>query len=141
VRFSSFEPILIWKLISAAYFLFILVVNQTILIRENFGDTALGTCRETIEGGEHYRVWRQNGTAVRLVVLLYLSLRFCTDREVCWFVGKHWSLVLGCFFRDEFRKQPHDYRQRVSFSFHPPSPSSNRTNPNTLIDTTSDEMM
>jgi hypothetical protein len=39
-------------------------VNQTILIRENFGDTVLGTCKESIDGGEHYRVWRQNGSAV-----------------------------------------------------------------------------
>lgn len=37
-------------------------INQTILLRENFGDTVLGTCKETIDGGEHYRVWRQNGS-------------------------------------------------------------------------------
>ncbi|GAA5840379.1 hypothetical protein JCM3766R1_000270 [Sporobolomyces carnicolor] len=37
-------------------------INQTILLRENFGDTVLGTCKETFDGGEHYRVWRQNGS-------------------------------------------------------------------------------
>ncbi|GAA5989414.1 hypothetical protein JCM5350_000695 [Sporobolomyces pararoseus] len=37
-------------------------LNQTILLRENFGDTVLGTCKETIDGGQHYRVWRQNGS-------------------------------------------------------------------------------
>lgn len=36
--------------------------NQTTLLRENFGDPAFGTCRETFDGGFHYRVWRQNGT-------------------------------------------------------------------------------
>jgi len=85
-----------------------LAVNQTILIRENFGDTALGTCRETIEGGEHYRVWRQNGTAVRFDLLLYpFEDRF--DTEDAAHVGQYWSLVLGCFFRDGFTKQPYDY--------------------------------
>ncbi|GAA5900071.1 uncharacterized protein JCM6883_006083 [Sporobolomyces salmoneus] len=38
-------------------------INQTILLRENFGDSVLGTCKESIDGGEHYRVWRQNGSA------------------------------------------------------------------------------
>ncbi|GAA6061474.1 hypothetical protein JCM10212_002553 [Sporobolomyces blumeae] len=37
-------------------------INQTILLRENFGDLSVGTCRETVQGGYHYRVWRQNGT-------------------------------------------------------------------------------
>lgn len=36
--------------------------NQSTLLRENFGDPAFGTCRETFDGGFHYRVWRQNGT-------------------------------------------------------------------------------
>ncbi|POY75219.1 hypothetical protein BMF94_1851 [Rhodotorula taiwanensis] len=37
--------------------------NQSGLLRENFGDPGFGTCRETFEGGYHYRFWRQNGTA------------------------------------------------------------------------------
>ncbi|GAA6038153.1 hypothetical protein JCM8097_005764 [Rhodosporidiobolus ruineniae] len=38
-------------------------INQTTLLRYNYGDPSLGTCWETINGGSHYRVWRQNGTA------------------------------------------------------------------------------
>ncbi|GAA5942175.1 uncharacterized protein JCM15063_002030 [Sporobolomyces koalae] len=37
-------------------------INQTILLRENFGDTVVGTCKETFDGGYHYRVWKQNGS-------------------------------------------------------------------------------
>ncbi|GAA5850483.1 hypothetical protein JCM8547_001888 [Rhodosporidiobolus lusitaniae] len=37
-------------------------INQTTLLRYNYNDPYLGTCYETINGGSHYRVWRQNGT-------------------------------------------------------------------------------
>ncbi|GAA6007042.1 hypothetical protein JCM10207_009181 [Rhodosporidiobolus poonsookiae] len=37
-------------------------INQTTLLRYNYGDPYIGTCYETINGGSHYRVWRQNGT-------------------------------------------------------------------------------
>ncbi|GAA5983621.1 hypothetical protein JCM11641_007302 [Rhodosporidiobolus odoratus] len=37
-------------------------INQTTLLRFNYGDPSLGTCYETVNGGSHYRVWRQNGT-------------------------------------------------------------------------------
>ncbi|KZW01561.1 hypothetical protein EXIGLDRAFT_638326 [Exidia glandulosa HHB12029] len=36
--------------------------NQTNIYREDFGDTALGTCLETLNGGNHIRMWRQAGT-------------------------------------------------------------------------------
>ncbi|KAL8278804.1 hypothetical protein RQP46_008873 [Phenoliferia psychrophenolica] len=39
------------------------VLNQTALLRWNYGDPALGTCTETIKGGSHFRYWTQNGTA------------------------------------------------------------------------------
>lgn len=38
-------------------------VNQTDLLRWNYGDPSLGTCTETIKGGSHFRYWTQNGTA------------------------------------------------------------------------------
>ncbi|BGP40153.1 hypothetical protein JCM10450v2_004132 [Rhodotorula kratochvilovae] len=38
------------------------LVNQTELYRENFGDVTYGTCKESADGGFHYRIWRQNGT-------------------------------------------------------------------------------
>lgn len=31
-------------------------------IRFNFGDIYFGTCRETFEGGNHFRYWKQNTT-------------------------------------------------------------------------------
>ncbi|KAJ7043293.1 hypothetical protein C8F04DRAFT_944569 [Mycena alexandri] len=38
------------------------IVNQTQMMREDYGNTAIGTCLETLEGGNHYRVFRQNGS-------------------------------------------------------------------------------
>ncbi|GAA5935414.1 hypothetical protein JCM3775_006267 [Rhodotorula graminis] len=35
--------------------------NQTDILRENFGDVTYGTCRESAEGGEHFRVFPQVG--------------------------------------------------------------------------------
>jgi len=37
-------------------------VNQTMELREDFGDSSLGTCLESAIGGNHFRVFRQNGT-------------------------------------------------------------------------------
>ncbi|KAJ7684749.1 hypothetical protein DFH06DRAFT_17681 [Mycena polygramma] len=37
------------------------LVNQTQMMREDYGNAALGTCLETLMGGNHYRVFRQNG--------------------------------------------------------------------------------
>ncbi|KAJ7074359.1 meiotically up-regulated gene family-domain-containing protein [Mycena amicta] len=37
-------------------------VNQTQMMREDYG-LPIGTCLETLIGGNHYRVFRQNGTA------------------------------------------------------------------------------
>ncbi|KAJ6606603.1 hypothetical protein DFH09DRAFT_896147 [Mycena vulgaris] len=38
------------------------MVNQTQMLREDFGSTPIGTCLETLVGGNHYRVFRQNGS-------------------------------------------------------------------------------
>ncbi|KAJ3900932.1 hypothetical protein F5879DRAFT_970644 [Lentinula edodes] len=37
-------------------------VNQTIELREDYGDSVLGTCLESLIGGNHFRVFVQNGT-------------------------------------------------------------------------------
>ncbi|KAJ3749376.1 hypothetical protein DFH05DRAFT_1390258 [Lentinula detonsa] len=37
-------------------------VNQTIELREDYGDPTLGTCLESLIGGNHFRVFVQNGT-------------------------------------------------------------------------------
>jgi len=36
-------------------------VNQTIEIRQDYGDSLVGTCIESLIGGNHFRVYRQNG--------------------------------------------------------------------------------
>ncbi|KAK7690122.1 hypothetical protein QCA50_006771 [Cerrena zonata] len=35
--------------------------NETAVIRWNYGDPQLGSCKETIEGGSHFRYWVQDG--------------------------------------------------------------------------------
>ncbi|KAF9484457.1 hypothetical protein BDN70DRAFT_928334 [Pholiota conissans] len=37
-------------------------VNQTMELRQDFGDADVGTCLESLIGGNHFRVFRQNGT-------------------------------------------------------------------------------
>ncbi|THH26790.1 hypothetical protein EUX98_g7397 [Antrodiella citrinella] len=37
-------------------------VNQTILLRESYGNAILGACLESFIGGDHFRVFTQNGT-------------------------------------------------------------------------------
>ncbi|KAJ7630090.1 hypothetical protein DFH06DRAFT_1224869 [Mycena polygramma] len=37
-------------------------VNQTMELRQDYGDDDLGTCLESLVGGNHFRVFRQNGT-------------------------------------------------------------------------------
>lgn len=37
-------------------------VNETAVMRYNFKDPYVGTCRETIEGGNHFRYWIQDST-------------------------------------------------------------------------------
>ncbi|KAJ6625942.1 hypothetical protein B0H10DRAFT_1999565 [Mycena sp. CBHHK59/15] len=37
-------------------------VNQTMELRQDYGDAELGTCLESLIGGNHFRVYRQNGT-------------------------------------------------------------------------------
>ncbi|KZT11085.1 uncharacterized protein LAESUDRAFT_721506 [Laetiporus sulphureus 93-53] len=37
-------------------------VNQTIELRQDYGDVEIGTCLESLIGGNHFRVYIQNGT-------------------------------------------------------------------------------
>ncbi|KAG9074847.1 hypothetical protein FS749_013536 [Ceratobasidium sp. UAMH 11750] len=37
-------------------------VNETAVMRYNFKDAYVGTCRETVEGGNHFRYWIQKST-------------------------------------------------------------------------------
>ncbi|KAG9316030.1 hypothetical protein JVU11DRAFT_3692 [Chiua virens] len=36
-------------------------LNQTAVIRWDYGDAQIGTCEETLDGGNHFRYWIQNG--------------------------------------------------------------------------------
>ncbi|KAF8891666.1 hypothetical protein BD779DRAFT_1437514 [Infundibulicybe gibba] len=36
-------------------------VNQTVELREDFGNADFGTCLESLNGGNHFRIYRQNG--------------------------------------------------------------------------------
>jgi hypothetical protein len=38
-------------------------VNQTIELRQDYGNAGGGTCFESLVGGNHFRIYRQNGTA------------------------------------------------------------------------------
>lgn len=37
-------------------------VNQTGVIRWDYGGGFVGTCLETLEGGNHFRYWQQSGS-------------------------------------------------------------------------------
>ena len=46
-------------------------------MRWNYGDPELGTCKETIQGGNHFRYWAQNGNGGnRCVQVDSITLRF-----------------------------------------------------------------
>ncbi|KAK0462030.1 uncharacterized protein EV420DRAFT_1640321 [Desarmillaria tabescens] len=36
--------------------------NETAVMRYNYGDPALGSCTESVKGGDHFRYWVQNGS-------------------------------------------------------------------------------
>ncbi|KAF7327754.1 hypothetical protein MKEN_00355000 [Mycena kentingensis (nom. inval.)] len=38
-------------------------VNETAVLRWDYGDPSLGTCMETIKGGNHFRYWTQDGAS------------------------------------------------------------------------------
>ena len=40
---------------------FTITENETAVIRWDYGDPELGSCKETIQGGNHFRYWVQNG--------------------------------------------------------------------------------
>ncbi|EIM85776.1 uncharacterized protein STEHIDRAFT_147412 [Stereum hirsutum FP-91666 SS1] len=39
------------------------LLNETAVIRYDYGDASIGTCKESIEGGNHFRYWVQDGEA------------------------------------------------------------------------------
>lgn len=53
----------------------IMTVNETAVIRWDYGDPVLGTCKESIEGGNHFRYWIQNGGDANTCVIILLRRR------------------------------------------------------------------
>ncbi|KIK69249.1 hypothetical protein GYMLUDRAFT_35314 [Collybiopsis luxurians FD-317 M1] len=37
-------------------------VNQIALLRQDYGNAIVGTCKESLVGGNHFRIWQQEGT-------------------------------------------------------------------------------
>lgn len=52
-------------------------VNQTIELRNDYGNDVLGTCWESLVGGNHLRMWRQDGptATTNAVFLAYVNQR------------------------------------------------------------------
>ncbi|KZT28397.1 hypothetical protein NEOLEDRAFT_1129796 [Neolentinus lepideus HHB14362 ss-1] len=45
--------------------------NQLIEFRQDYGNDGIGTCLESLIGGNHFRVWRQNGTLANSGALFF----------------------------------------------------------------------
>lgn len=43
------------------------------MIRFNYGDPTLGTCKETVQGGNHFRYWTQTGSDANRYAFLALT--------------------------------------------------------------------
>ncbi|BEI79945.1 hypothetical protein CcaverHIS002_0104740 [Cutaneotrichosporon cavernicola] len=50
-------------------------VSEIQTLRYNYGDPYIGSCRETFDGGQHLRYWKQNGTgAIFMAVSIEMEL-------------------------------------------------------------------
>lgn len=56
--------------------------NETAVIRYDYNDPSLGTCKETIVGGNHFRYWVQNGSKANRFVLFVLRIDSVLTAEV-----------------------------------------------------------
>ncbi|TFK52163.1 hypothetical protein OE88DRAFT_1627796 [Heliocybe sulcata] len=45
--------------------------NQLVELRQDYGNDGIGTCLESIIGGNHFRIWRQNGTLANSGALFF----------------------------------------------------------------------
>jgi len=48
--------------------------NETAVIRYNYGDPNLGSCKESVQGGNHFRYWVQDGSKANRCVLRLVML-------------------------------------------------------------------
>ena len=93
-------------------------VNQTTILRYNYDDPVFGTCSESLQGGNHFRVFKQNGTTVRsrsIRTRAQLPKRELTSRKPSWFVGELGSVVLSGEQGAQPLQGPHDHSERVRF--------------------------
>ena len=67
--------------------------NETAVIRYDYGDPTLGTCKETILGGNHFRYWPQEGSEANRCS----SRRVSFDNSDCLFFRTHRSDLVGPF--------------------------------------------
>ena len=76
-------------------------VNQTLELRQDYGNPDIGTCWESLVGGNHLRLFRQNGPsansgALFLAFVCYIApaaLFATTNRMEAVFPRKKWSLL------------------------------------------------
>ena len=80
-----------------------LAVNETSVIRWNYGDPQLGSCQQTIQGGNHFRYWVQNGpNANRFVQRGFQHFRrFCSYCDIA--VPSSWQRRRSCLSDVRFR--------------------------------------
>ena len=45
-------------------------VNETAVMRLDYSDPTLGTCKETVQGGNHFQYWTQTGSEANRCGLL-----------------------------------------------------------------------
>ncbi|KAJ7278793.1 hypothetical protein C8J57DRAFT_148633 [Mycena rebaudengoi] len=63
-------------------------LNETAVLRWNYGDPQLGTCQETIQGGNHFRYWKQDGKSANTSAIF-----MATSSELP--VAQHHSIVVN----------------------------------------------
>lgn len=49
---------------------FSVIGNETAVMRFDFGNSLIGTCEESLKGGNHFRYWTQNGAQANTCVPL-----------------------------------------------------------------------
>jgi hypothetical protein len=59
---TAMAPVRVSSAILSANPPHIIPVNETAVIRWAYGDPVIGTCKESIQGGNHFRYWIQDGS-------------------------------------------------------------------------------
>ncbi|KAF8491163.1 hypothetical protein F5888DRAFT_1795859 [Russula emetica] len=69
-------------------------LNETAVIRYDYGDPTLGTCKETVQGGNHFRYWIQSGSSAdsgAIFIAVSYELPVQSDHDIIfngdWLIG------------------------------------------------------